>query len=140
MDGRLGPARIAVVEDNEPDVILIREALRTAAIDFEITRFKDGAVALVGFQRMGNKQSELDLIFLDLNIPRLPGLELLTMIRNNPASAHVPVVILTSSQSPEDRTQALKLGATRYVSKPLQPTEFLSIVGAVAKELLSGTR
>jgi chemotaxis family two-component system response regulator Rcp1 len=139
MDGKLGPARIAVVEDNEPDVILIREALITAAIDFEITRFKDGAVALAGFQRMGNQQLELDLIFLDLNIPRLPGLELLTIIRNNPASAHVPVVILTSSQSPEDRTQALKLGATRYVSKPLQLMEFLSVIGAVAKELLSRT-
>jgi CheY-like chemotaxis protein len=132
------PARIVVVEDNEPDLILIREALRMTGVQCRITHFKDGAAALAGLERTGRNSEPIpDLIFLDLNIPKVAGLEVLASARSMPALEKVPIVILTSSQSQDDRSQSLGLGATSYVSKPFELNAFLIVVGETARNLLS---
>ena len=132
------PARIFVVEDNEPDLLLIREALRMAGLKFEITLFKDGSAALAGLERIDNDGEPVpDLIFLDLNLPRISGLEVLVTARSKTLLQNVPIVILTSSQSHDDRSQSLGLGATAYLTKPLELDEFLTVVGHTAMQLLS---
>jgi chemotaxis family two-component system response regulator Rcp1 len=132
------PARIFVVEDNEPDLMLIREALRMTGLKWEITHFKDGADALAGFERTGHNGEPIpDLIFLDLNIPKITGLEVLVSARSKTLLQNVPIVILTSSQSHDDRSQSLGLGATSYVTKPFELNEFLTVVGDIAMQLLS---
>jgi len=132
------PVRIFVVEDNEPDLILIREALRMTGLKCEITHFKDGAEALAGLERIGNTGEPIpDLIFLDLNIPKITGLEVLVSARSKTILQKVPIVILTSSQSHDDRSQSLGLGATSYVTKPFELNEFLTDVCDIAMQLLS---
>jgi CheY-like chemotaxis protein len=132
------PASIVIVEDNEPDLILICEALRKRGMKCEITHFKDGADALAGIERIGNDVEPVpDLIFLDLNIPKISGLEVLVRARSKPRLKTVPIVILTSSQSHDDRSQSIELGATSYVTKPFELNEFLTVVGEIAVRLLA---
>jgi CheY-like chemotaxis protein len=68
-------------------------------------------------------------------MPKRSGGEVLTYLRNEPNSHALPVIVLTSSDSPSDREEALRLGATRYIRKPTGLDEFLSI-GAAIKELM----
>jgi CheY-like chemotaxis protein len=76
----------------------------------------------------------LELIILDLNLPRHDGIEILERLRHTDL-AHVPVVVLTSSDSPRDRQLAASLGAARFLRKPSGLEQFLSL-GAVFKDLL----
>src|SRR5262249_45176988 len=77
-----------------------------------------------------------DLIILDLNLPRHDGIEILQKVRSNQATARIPVVVLTSSDSPRDRLTANELGATQYVRKPSNLEQFMEL-GAIFKDLLS---
>jgi DNA-binding response OmpR family regulator len=77
----------------------------------------------------------LGLIILDLNLPRHDGIEILQRLRENATLARVPVVVLTSSDSPRDRLLATQLGAARFIRKPSNLEQFLGL-GAVFRELL----
>jgi CheY-like chemotaxis protein len=77
-----------------------------------------------------------DLIFLDLNLPKADGLELLRLIRTWPHLAKVPVAVLTSSSAPEDKERAYQLGANLFITKPAGLAEFLAAIGGAATELL----
>lgn len=76
----------------------------------------------------------IKLIILDLNLPRHDGIEILERLRDT-GFRHVPVVVLTSSDSQRDRALAIQLGAVRFLRKPSELEQFLSL-GAVFKELL----
>lgn len=96
--------KIVLVEDHDPDVFLIKEALNVHRIECDITHFSDSEEAV---RRLCSREPETlidvpDLILLDLNMPRLPGIEVLKCIRGSKRLAAVPVAILTSSQSPID--------------------------------------
>jgi CheY-like chemotaxis protein len=127
--------RIAVVEDNPPDVLLIEEALRTQSIDCEVVHFRDGEEAYSGLLR-SFRDNSFGLLILDLNMPRIGGLELLERLRSQTEFADVPVMVLTSSLSAIERREATRLGATRFVRKPSDLFEFLDQVGSAAGELL----
>jgi len=128
-------ARILIVEDHAPDVFLVREALRSSGVNFELTQIDDGNAARVYLTDAAGG-SVPDLIFLDINLPKVNGLEILRMIRTWPHLAQVPVAILTSSSSPEDKEKAYRFGANLYITKPTGLSEFLAIVGGAAKQLL----
>jgi CheY-like chemotaxis protein len=128
-------ARILIVEDHAPDVYLVKEALRSSGVAFELTQINDGNAARVYLIEV-TSGSVPDLIFLDINIPKADGLEILRMIRTRPHLAQVPVAILTSSSSPEDKERAYRFGANLYITKPTGLSEFLSAVGGAAKQLL----
>jgi CheY-like chemotaxis protein len=138
---------ILLAEDNSADVYLIREALREHGVECPIRLATDGKEVLQLIspqdpsQDLSQEDREWGLIILDLNLPRHDGIEILQRLRENPSLAHVPVVVLTSSDSPHDRAIATQLGATRFFRKPSNLEQFLSL-GAVFKELLlhSGTQ
>jgi DNA-binding response OmpR family regulator len=88
-------------------------------------------------ERLGN--GELGLIILDLNLPLHDGIEILQHLREAERLAHVPVVVLTSSDSPRDRLLASELGANCYVRKPSSLDQFLGL-GELFKNLLSSTK
>jgi CheY-like chemotaxis protein len=123
---------ILLAEDNPADVYLIEEALREHKVDFHITVAEDGEAAISLLTNSGVKP---DIVLLDLNMPKRSGGEVLDEVRRT--SADVPVIILTSSDSPSDREEALRLGATCYIRKPTGLDEFLQI-GATIKQLASG--
>lgn len=129
-------ARVLIVEDHAPDVYLVKEALRASGVPFELTQINDGNAARV-YLVDATGGGIPDLIFLDINLPKADGLEILRMIRSWPHLAHVPVAILTSSSSPEDKEKAYRFGANLYITKPVGLSEFLSAVGGAAKQLLA---
>ena len=125
---------ILLAEDNPADIYLIREALKHHQVRAELLVSTDGKDVLEKIQNTETRAPAL--IILDLNLPRHDGIEVLEVVRGNPDLAHVPVVVLTSSDSPRDRLNALHLGATRYIRKPSNLNDFLSL-GGVFKELLA---
>jgi CheY-like chemotaxis protein len=131
---------VLLADDNPSDVYLIREALREHAVDCTLRVASDGKDAL---RILSSEASDVDvrsisLIILDLNLPRHDGIEILQRLRDSAMLQHVPVVVLTSSDSPRDRLMANQLGAVRYLRKPSNLNEFLSL-GAVFKDLLGQT-
>jgi CheY-like chemotaxis protein len=129
-------AEILLAEDNPADVYLIREALKEHGVGCTLRTAADGKDVLT-LIASGDGSWSPDLIILDLNLPRHDGIEILQRVRATKAIAKVPVVVLTSSDSPRDRMIANELGASRYLRKPSNLEEFLEL-GAIFKELLQG--
>jgi CheY-like chemotaxis protein len=131
---------VLLADDNPSDVYLIREALREHAVDCMLHVVSDGkdALRIISGETGNADAAAISLIILDLNLPRHDGIEILQKLRESVALGHVPVVVLTSSDSPRDRVLANELGATRYLRKPSNLEEFLSL-GAVFKDILGQT-
>lgn len=130
------PYRVLIVEDNSPDVVLINEALSEAGLHCAVTQMRDGDEAMQLILASGNGSPGYDLLVLDLNMPRVGGLEVLSRVRRVPAWRKTPILVLTSSLSPLERDQAQQLGANEYVHKAADLYEFLTSVGDAAKRLL----
>lgn len=133
MNRSSGPLRVVLVEDNPGDVFLIREALREKGLDFELVHYPDGEEAWLALKAAGRLP---DLILLDLNLPKIEGVNLLRRIRGDASFAAVPVAVLTSSQAPDDEQQALLSGAARFIRKSASLDEFLSDVGSAVAGIL----
>ena len=128
---------ILLAEDNAADVYLIQEALNEHRVDYTMRVASDGGEVLriISHEGPDFPDGELGLIILDLNLPRHDGIEILGRLRLISGLSHVPVVVLTSSDSPRDRQMATDLGATMYLRKPSSLEQFLGL-GAVFKKLL----
>lgn len=129
---------VLLVEDNPGDVELLRLALGAAEIDCELMVIDDGGEALALVRQQG-KYSDIpvpDLAILDLNIPKNDGLEILAAIRTNQPFENLPVAILSSSPWLRERAILEPFHISRYITKPADLDEFLSI-GMIVKELLS---
>lgn len=133
-------ARIFLAEDNPADVYLIERALKEHQIDFELEVAENGKQALFLLQREEARATENRpaLILLDLNLPQHDGTEILQCIRKTPRLASIPVVVLTSSDSPKDLLDVMRSGANRYIRKPSSLDDFMAI-GAALKDMLTGT-
>jgi len=131
---------IVIVEDNPADVVLVREALSTNDVCCTLERYETGESALAA---LAKRESPADLNFpslviLDWNLPILSGAEVLQTIRRWSRFHATPIAVLTSSGSPRDRSQAMRLGATRYIQKPMNFEDFMQEVGGQIRELLAG--
>jgi CheY-like chemotaxis protein len=128
---------ILLIEDHAPDVFLVKEALKTRGITCELTHVRDGEEARSYLWGVASVDVAPDLIVLDLNLPKLEGLELLKIIRGRPCLAYTPVMVLTSSREPNDQDRAHRQGANAYITKPVGFHEFVRAVGNAAKQLLT---
>jgi chemotaxis family two-component system response regulator Rcp1 len=129
---------IVLVEDAEPDVILVREALEQSGLEFDLRVFDDGeqGVDFVDNMDRDTTITRPHLFLLDLNLPKKSGGQILERVRQSPACAQVPVVILTSSDSQRDKAQAANLKATGYFRKPSRLDEFMKL-GPYIRDLLT---
>jgi CheY-like chemotaxis protein len=129
---------IMIVEDNPADILLVREALHAHRVDCCLETHDNGERAVQALSRWeyDGATSLPNLVLLDWNLPTIGGADVLRAIRNRPQFHSVPVAILTSSGSPRDRAQALSLGATRFIQKPLGLDDFINQVGRQVRELL----
>ena len=127
------PARVLLVEDNEADVRLTREALREAGENVRLSAVGDGELALAYLRRQGGftEAPRPDLVLLDLNLPRKNGLEVLAEVRADPGLAHIPVIVLTSSAASSDVREAYARGANAFVVKPLELDAFMHLIGGI---------
>jgi CheY-like chemotaxis protein len=117
---------ILLVEDNEDDELLTLRALKKNNILNEVVVAHDGVEAL---ERLFTPNAQLpQVVLLDLNLPRLGGLEVLRKIREDARTKLLPVVMLTSSKEEEDVARSYALGANAYVRKPVEFSEFSEAV------------
>ena len=125
--------KILLVEDNEADVDLMLETMEASKILCDIDVVRDGAQAIDYLNKQGEyaDAQKPDLIFLDLNLPKLSGQEVLCKIKNSVDLKHIPVVVLTSSTAEEDILASYNLHASAYVNKPVDLQGFGKIVGAI---------
>jgi two-component system response regulator len=120
---------IVLIEDNPDDVELTLRAFRQHNLRNEIVVARDGAEANeLLFSEQAAEAPVPALVLLDLKLPKLNGLEVLQALRDNPRTALVPVVILTSSVEEEDVVSAYELGANSYIRKPVDFTEFVEAI------------
>lgn len=124
---------ILLVEDKKQDELLILRALGKVNLANQVHVVRDGQQAVDYLFREGefSDRSGPDLpmvVLLDLNLPRLGGLEVLGRIRANPKTELLPVVILTSSDEDRDRLSSYENGANSFVRKPLEFGEFAETV------------
>ena len=120
---------ILLVEDNESDELLTVRAFKNSGIANELDVVRDGAEAIDYLMRTGSHEgrdvSKMPaVILLDLNLPKISGLEVLRHIRAEERTKMLPVVVLTSSKQDEDVIRSYSLGANAYVRKPVDFAEF----------------
>jgi two-component system, chemotaxis family, response regulator Rcp1 len=132
---------VLLVEDNRPDAALVREALKSEHLEVRVREFTDAETAAGYLSRMGSTPDFPcpALVIMDLNLPRGDGLDLLKQIRAHPECGKVPVVVMSSSDSPRDRSVAENLGNTKFFRKPADLDAFLGI-GKIVREILEGDR
>lgn len=124
---------ILLAEDSADDQALILRSLKKSNITNPILVANDGVEALDYLFGIGSRAAEgpvrPSVVLLDMNMPKLNGLDVLERIRKDPATRKVPVVILTSSDEEQDVLRSYDLGANSYVRKPVDFNEFAEAVG-----------
>ena len=125
--------RILLVEDNPDDVKITQRTLKKGNLKDELFVVKDGQEALDFLNQRGQYQSvpRPDLIFLDLNLPKVSGLEVLEQIKKSSTHRRIPVIVLTVSRREEDRIRAYDSGASSYIQKPASSSEFIRAINTV---------
>ncbi|OGG54300.1 MAG: two-component system response regulator [Candidatus Handelsmanbacteria bacterium RIFCSPLOWO2_12_FULL_64_10] len=124
---------ILLVEDNPRDVELTLRALKRHNLGNRVVTAKDGAEALDFLFARGDfagrsDESQPKVVFLDLKMPKIDGLEVLRQIRSNERTKTLPVVVMTSSREEQDIVEAYKLGVNSYVVKPMEFEQFAKTI------------
>lgn len=109
---------ILLVEDDELDIISVQRTLKKLNTDYELNTAYNGKEALTMLHAAG-QHSLPDVILLDLNMPKMNGIEFLKILRNDSMLRDIKVFIMTTSADPVDRTTTEKLGVSGYIIKPL---------------------
>jgi two-component system response regulator len=127
------PVQILIVEDNPNDAELTLRALKKHNLINEVYIARDGQEALDFIYCKGefaNRENcnPLKVIFLDLKLPKISGLEVLTRIKSDPATKKIPVVIITSSREDPDIKAAYDIGTNGYVIKPVDFKDFVKVM------------
>ena len=120
---------ILLVEDDRVDVMTVRRALRDIKVTNQLDVAGDGEEALA---HLRDPQNETPcLILLDLNMPRMNGIELLGVIKHDSDLRRIPVVVLTSSAEEQDRLASFDLGVAGYIIKPVDYHRFVEAVRTI---------
>ena len=127
------PFHILLVEDNEGDIMLIKEALEDAKILVELSVLKDGKEAI---DYLGNRSEDQcadlpDLLLLDINLPKRNGHEVLKYIKENENLKHIPVTMFTTSSSEMDVNLSYSNYANCYITKPVDLNSYLKVVATL---------
>lgn len=122
---------VLLVEDSPGDVRLTQEAFRDANVDIQVA--SDGVEAMSFLRREGlhSAAARPDLILLDLNLPKMDGREVLTLIKADDDLRTIPTVILTTSEAEADIVKSYQLQANCYLSKPVQLDAFETLVKSI---------
>jgi CheY-like chemotaxis protein len=127
---------ILIVEDNPGDAELTIRALKKSHLANRIIHLTDGAEALdflfgTGQYVNRNLKNVPKVIFLDLKMPKVDGLEVLRQLKSDPRTKMIPIVILTSSAKDPDINKCYDLGANSYIVKPVELDNFLKTISEI---------
>jgi CheY-like chemotaxis protein len=124
--------RIISVEDNPADVRLVEEGIKASGVELELEVIHSGGRAIEQFQTIDSDAvtAQPDLVLLDLNLPDRSGFDVLETIRTETDFQDVPVVVISSSNSNDDIRRVYELSANAYVTKPVDPDEYIQMLQA----------
>jgi CheY-like chemotaxis protein len=124
------PMEILLVEDNEDDILLEQEARADAILVNLMYVVRDGDEAIIYLRRQGKYHNAQvpGLILLDINMPKKNGFEVLNEIKADPALMHIPVVMLTTSDSESDIVKSYAKGACSFITKPMDFDKFREVI------------
>ncbi len=136
-----GPLNIVLIDDNKDHAKILQWAFRKSGRADVFTYFEDGDHALQYLRTaLARNESTPDFIFLDLNLPRLDGREVLRMLKEDAMMKAIPVIIVSSSEREEDVRKAYELGAADYVSKSEILDDVDPMIRAIESHAARGTR
>jgi two-component system response regulator len=120
---------ILLVEDSRDDELLALRALKKSGLVNEIEVARDGAAALDRLLGPASVARPVPaLVLLDINLPKVSGIEVLRAVRDDPRTSQLPVVMLTTSAADRDVASSYELRANSYIKKPVDPKEFLDAI------------
>jgi len=122
---------ILVVEDRAIDLDLTKRAFVRQQIMSPILEARDGEEALAFFKRWDAGEPLPVFILLDLRLPKVNGLEVLSKLKSHPKYSSIPVIILTTSDEDSDINEAYKLGCNSYIVKPVEFDQFMAVASQI---------
>ena len=136
------PIDVLLVEDDEGDVVMTREALEEGKILNRLHVVGDGVEAIEFLRRTGERAEapRPDLVLLDLNLPRKDGRQVLEEIKGDDELRRIPVIVLTTSEAEEDILRSYDLHANAYVSKPVDFNRFVEVIRRIDEFFISVVR
>jgi CheY-like chemotaxis protein len=133
------PNNFLIVDDDRDDHYFLTLAIRKIIPQAQVNSVYDGSEVLALLSSPEKTRSDLpDLIFLDINMPRICGKVTTRRIRSNPMFSALPIVILTTSGNSLEKEELLKLGANAYYTKPSSVAELSGIITEVLQKLTAG--
>ena len=123
---------VVLVEDDEVDVMNVRRAFKKNNITNPLFVAANGLEALA-LMRDPATPTKNRIVLLDLNMPKMNGIEFLRALRADPQMSHTPVVVLTTSNEDKDRVEAFQLNVAGYLLKPVTFTSFVEVMAALNK-------
>lgn len=124
-----GKRDILLLEDDRVDAMTIERALKSIHIANRLVRCENGEE---GLQHLGENGDNLPcVILLDLNMPRMNGIEFLSIIKNDNQLKQLPVVVLTTSKADQDKIESFNLGVAGYMIKPVDYQKFVEVIKTI---------
>lgn len=132
MSKKIKKPEILLIEDNDGDAVLAQEAILYNKSDIELTRARNGSEA---FQILTGTKSMPDLILLDLNLPGMNGIEILQLLKSDPKTSSIPVIIFSMSNNEADISLCYQLKANSFITKPLDLKAFFEVFKTIENYL-----
>ncbi|OAD46047.1 response regulator [Polaribacter atrinae] len=120
--------KVLLIEDNLIEIMKMKRTLSLLKLDHTMQEAKNGEIALEFLQ---DKSNFPDLILLDLNMPKMSGIEFLSILKKDENIQHIPTVILTTSDNQKDLEECYKLGVSGYILKPLKYDDYVKKIETV---------
>jgi CheY-like chemotaxis protein len=120
---------ILLVEDDEVDLMSVQRALKDLNVTNRLVHARDGEEGLAVLNDPGLQKPAI--ILLDINMPRMNGIEFLRAIKKDPGLKQIPVVMLTTSRAEAERFETFSLGAAGYMIKPIEYRQFVEVMRAI---------
>jgi CheY-like chemotaxis protein len=125
--------RILIVEDNPLDILMTERALNNLKIAYDFYVLRNGEQLLDHLSRPPDRREHVDLLLLDLNLPKRTGLEILEIMHQNPDLLRPFVAVLTTSTSPDELKKCSDLGAQIVITKPDDPDYYQETINSILK-------
>ncbi|ALU75062.1 response regulator [Tenacibaculum finnmarkense] len=119
---------VLLIEDTIIEIMKMKRTVSFLKLQHTITEAKDAEIALKILEEKSNLP---DLILLDLNMPKISGIEFLSIIKNDDTLKHIPTVILTTSDNQKDLEECYKIGVSGYILKPLKYEDYVAKIEVV---------
>lgn len=125
------PINILLIEDNEGDIVLTKEAFEDSKLINKIDVIRDGKEAIRFFEAIEDVDERPGMVLLDINLPKVSGHEVLRFIKTNEKLRSMPVIMLTTSSSDVDILKSYKNHVNCYITKPIDIGDFIKAMSKV---------